>query len=289
MRKVVARPNPTVVPAFLMPVHIRSAGYNEAPYGWEEYEDPRPLVQIFWCIQGTAEFILPDGSWEIRPGEVFIHLPMEVHHHRSTDPRASWRYYWFTFDGDYAEKFMLSYGYPRKNISGVECPTELFSELEILVQKQTNYARRHALAIAAEILARIGGMDDSTPVESLIRRFMALVRENMRDPSVTVNDLAKKLGVHRMTLNKHFKEEMEMTPGKYLDSIRLQHAMRLLRDTPLSLKEVSERSGIINQSYFCRLIREATGVSPGEYREKFRSPTVCGEQLATLDKQRYGR
>ena len=132
-------------------------------------------------------------------------------------------------------------------------------------------------------------MDDSTPVESLIRRFMALVRENMRDPSVTVNDLAKKLGVHRMTLNKHFKAEMEMTPGKYLDSIRLQHAMRLLRDTPLSLKEISERSGIINQSYFCRLIREATGVSPGEYREKFRSPTVCGEQLATLDKQRYGR
>ena len=270
MRKIVARPNPALLPGFPMPVHVRSAGYNEAEFNWEEHKDPRPFVQIFWCIQGAVEFFLPEGNQTIRPGEVFIYLPMEPHHLRAVDPVASLKYYWFTFDGDYAEKFMLSYGYPRKNVTGVECPTELFSELEILVQKQTGYARRHALAIAAEILARIGGMDDDVPIESLIKKFMLLVRKHLHDPGVTVHDLAKKLGVHRMTLNKHFKEAMGITPGKYLDGIRLQHAMRLLRDTELSLKEIVDNTGIGNQSYFCRLIREKVGVSPAEYRKKFR-------------------
>lgn len=275
MRKIVARPNPALLPEFPMPVHVRSAGYNEAEFLWEEHKEPRPFVQIFWCIQGAIEFFLPEGNQTIRPGEVFIHLPMEAHHLRSIDPAASSKYYWFTFDGEQAENFMLSYGYPRKNVTGVECPSELFSELEILVQKQTGYARRHALAIATEILARIGGMDDDLPIESLIRNFMFLVRKHLNDPEITVSVLAKKLGVHRMTLNKHFKEEMGITPGKYLDGIRRQHAMRLLRDTDLPLKEIAEKAGIANQSYFCRLIRETAGVSPMEYRKKFRDNTTA--------------
>ena len=270
MRKIVSRPEPSKLPELPLPIHIRSSGYNEAEFNWEENEGAKPFVQIFWCIQGAGKFFLPDREVILYPGETFFRLPGEIYHHLSCDPAAQWRYYWFTFDGDYAEKFMLSYGYPRKNVTGVECPTELFSELEILVQKQTGYARRHALAIAAEILARIGGMDDDVPIESLIKKFMLLVRKHLHDPGVTVHDLAKKLGVHRMTLNKHFKEAMGITPGKYLDGIRLQHAMRLLRDTELSLKEIVENTGIGNQSYFCRLIREKVGVSPAEYRKKFR-------------------
>ena len=271
MRKIVSRPDTSALPALPLPVYIRSAGYNEAESGWQEYDTDKPFVQIFWCVQGAGEFFLTGGSSvTVHPGETFFRMPGEIHHHRSCDPVSPWSYYWFTFDGDYAEKFMLSYGYPRKNVTGVECPTELFSELEILVQKQTGYARRHALAIAAEILARIGGMDDDVPIESLIKKFMLLVRKHLHDPGVTVHDLAKKLGVHRMTLNKHFKEAVGITPGKYLDGIRLQHAMRLLRDTELSLKEIVENTGIGNQSYFCRLIREKVGVSPAEYRKKFR-------------------
>ena len=38
MRKIVSRPDPYVLPELPMPVHIRSAGYNEAEFGWSEFE-----------------------------------------------------------------------------------------------------------------------------------------------------------------------------------------------------------------------------------------------------------
>ena len=112
-----------------------------------------------------------------------------------------------------------------------ECPVSLFLELEMLVRKHTPYAQRHALSVAAEILALAGGTDDAfPPEEGLVKRFLRLARESMRDPGVTVELLARKLGVHRTTLTALFRAEMEITPGAYLDNLRLLHALSLLRE-----------------------------------------------------------
>ena len=271
MRKIVGRPDLSSLPDLPLPIHIRSTGYNEAEPGWEEYETDKPLVQVFWCVQGQGLFLLPDGEAVLNPGETFFHLPGEVHHHRSCDPTAPWRYYWFTFDGPAAADFMLSYGYLRRSMYSGECPVELFLELEILVRKETMYSRRHALAVAAEILARMGGTDEAVPAEDLVRHALHLLRVHMREPELTVATLARKLGVHRTTLNNRFQEAMGFSPGACLDSLRLQHALRLLRNTAMSLKEVSEHSGLANQSYFCKLVRKAVGMTPGQYRERERA------------------
>jgi len=267
MRKIVSRPDLSL-PALPLPVHIRSSGYNEADCGWEEYDTDKPFVQIFWCVQGAGKFILPDGEKILRPGEVFFHLPGEVHHHISCDPAAPWRYYWFTFDGHAASDFMSSYGYPQRGMYAGECPVELFLELEITVRKDTPFSRRHAIAVAAEILARMGGMEGSpSPAEDLARRALKSIRTHLRNPEITIDDLARQLGVHRTTLNRHFRAAMGISPGAYLDDLRLGHALRLLRDTGLSMKEVAEQSGFMNQSYFCKLVHNATGTTPTRYRE----------------------
>lgn len=271
MRKIVSRPEPRILPDFPMPVHIRSSGYNEAEYGWSEFEpkEEKPFVQLFWCVQGRGEILLPDRTVVLNPGETFYHLPYEDHHHRSCDPENEWCYYWFTFDGPAAEAFIGAYGYSQESMYSGECPVSLFLELEMLVRKHTPYAQRHALSVAAEILALAGGTDDALPPEEgLVKRFLRLARESMRDPGVTVELLARKLGVHRTTLTALFRAEMEITPGAYLDNLRLLHALSLLRETGMPVKEVAEHSGFMNISYFCRLVRKAVGCPPLEYRRK---------------------
>ena len=113
----------------------------------------------------------------------------------------------------------------------------------------------------------MGGREKSAPAEHLVRRYLGVAKENMRNPEITVESLARRLGVHRTTLNRHFKAEMGISPGAYLDTIRLQHALRLLRDTAMNLKEIPQNSGLLNQSYFCALVKKATGMSPKQYRE----------------------
>lgn len=272
MRKIVSRPDPYVLPELPMPVHIRSAGYNEAEFGWSEFEpkEEKPFVQLFWCIQGAGEIQLADRTVILHAGETFHHLPHEDHRHRSCDPGHEWRYCWFTLDGSAAEAFIEAYGYPREAVYSGECPMNLFLELEMLVRKHTPYAQRHALSVAAEILALAGGTDDSKPNEGLVKRFLVLANESMRDPGATVEVLARKLGVHRTTLNAHFRAAMGLTPGMHLDRLRLQHALSLLRETDMSVKEVAEHAGFANVSYFCKLVGKATGRSPREYRSSAR-------------------
>ena len=268
MRKIISRPDPLQLPSLPLPIHVRSVGYNEADCGWFERVPGRQknFVQLFWCVQGIGEITLPDRTILLHPGETFHHLPGEDHIHRSCDPENEWRYYWFTFDGPAAEAFIEAYGYPRESIYSGECPVNLFLELEILVRKHTPYAQRHALAVAAEILALAGGADDFVPEEGLVKRFLHLARESIQSPGVTVESLARKLGVHRTTLTDLFRTEMDMTPGAYLDRLRLQHALVLLRETNMRIKEVAEHSGFSNLSYFSRVIGKATGRTPQAYR-----------------------
>ena len=99
-----------------------------------------------------------------------------------------------------------------------------------------------------------------------MKRFLHLARESIQSPGVTVEALARKLGVHRTTLTDLFRTEMGMTPGAYLDRLRLQHALVLLRETNMRIKEVAEHSGFSNLSYFSRVIGKATGRTPQAYR-----------------------
>jgi AraC-like DNA-binding protein len=85
---------------------------------------------------------------------------------------------------------------------------------------------------------------------------------------VNINSMASMLGVHRTTLDRLFKRQMLMDPGEYLIKLRIQRALSLLRETERPIFEVGEMAGIPNRSYFCKLIRRATGMSPADYRKR---------------------
>ncbi len=271
MRKIVSRPNPRALPPLPLPFHVRSVGYHEAPCGWFERVpgSEKNFVQLFWCVGGRGEVIREEESFRVGEGEVFYQMPLEEHYHRSVDPERKWRYYWFTFDGPGAAAFMTAYGYPHKAFYAGECPARLFLEIETLLKERSHYAQRHAIGLAAEILALAGGTlagkrGDHDPV----REFIDLAHEYFADPDATAASLAARLGIHRTTLNRLFKGAMSITPGTYLAEIRLQHALSLLRESDLAVKEIAYECGLPHASYFCRLVKQETGFSPQEYRRR---------------------
>ena len=240
MRKVISRPDLSL-PELPLPVHIRSVGYNEAEYGWGERADGgrKNFVQVFWCVGGCGELVLEGRNVRLKAGEVTYHLPGEDHIHRSVDPDALWRYHWVTFDGPGAADFMRSYGYPRK-----EC-----------------------FAGATEILALAGERyAESREAAGVVRRFIELAHRRFQEAELTVGELAGELGIHRTTLNRLFLRSMRLSPGAYLEQIRIQKALSLLRESSLSIKEIAGCAGFSHVSYFCEVIRKKTGMTPGEYR-----------------------
>jgi AraC-like DNA-binding protein len=64
-----------------------------------------------------------------------------------------------------------------------------------------------------------------------------------------------------------FKAEMKMNFSTYLSSLRVEKSKRLLSDRSIPLVEVAGRAGFDDQSYFTKVFKKTTGLSPGTYRE----------------------
>ena len=84
---------------------------------------------------------------------------------------------------------------------------------------------------------------------------------------INLNLIADNMNYSPSYLTKIFCQEYDVTPSKYLNNLRMQHAQKLLRHEPgLSVKQIGEMCGYHDQGYFSRIFKKHTGVSPLEYR-----------------------
>jgi transcriptional regulator GlxA family with amidase domain len=105
--------------------------------------------------------------------------------------------------------------------------------------------------------------DDVPPFERELRRLMRTGIEEMSIPVI-----ARQLGMSTRTLTRHFREELKVTPGRWLRQARIEMAKSLLQDTSLSVSEVCYRIGYTDLTSFSRLFTKLTGLGPAEYRRQ---------------------
>ncbi|MBQ2724718.1 MAG: helix-turn-helix transcriptional regulator [Clostridia bacterium] len=88
--------------------------------------------------------------------------------------------------------------------------------------------------------------------------------------SLSMPDVAAHCGLSPVQLSKKFTQIVGISPVKYLTSLRMQKAQRLLADTDLLVSQVSAMCGYENPLYFSRRFRETTGISPQQYKESLK-------------------
>ena len=98
-----------------------------------------------------------------------------------------------------------------------------------------------------------------------IPKLTAYLDKNFQQ-EVYLDDLAKRAGMSRATLLRHFRSAMGVTPMIYLRNLRLRHAAELLLKTDLNLKEVADHSGFQSVIYFFRIFKRKFGVPPLQFR-----------------------
>ncbi|MCR5053989.1 MAG: helix-turn-helix domain-containing protein [Lachnospiraceae bacterium] len=84
---------------------------------------------------------------------------------------------------------------------------------------------------------------------------------------ISLESCAEEIGVSTYYLSHLFKQVENRTFIDYLMSIRVEEAMRLCRETDFEIKEIAQRCGFNNISYFYRVFKKRTGITIGQYRE----------------------
>ncbi len=104
--------------------------------------------------------------------------------------------------------------------------------------------------------------------EQFIQTLTGFMEANMGNMEISVDDLMTATGMSRSSLNRKMHELFNLSPKDFLQEARIKHACSLLRQTDLSVKEVSYACGFSNQHYFATCFKASMGCTPSEYKEK---------------------
>ncbi|MFB7916875.1 GlxA family transcriptional regulator [Streptomyces sp. NPDC056061] len=87
---------------------------------------------------------------------------------------------------------------------------------------------------------------------------------------LTVEALAARARLSPRHFARAFRAETGLTPGRYVDRVRMEHARRLLEDTSDGVAGVAHASGYGTPEAMRRAFLKALGTAPAEYRRRFR-------------------
>lgn len=93
---------------------------------------------------------------------------------------------------------------------------------------------------------------------------------------ISNRQLAELSGLSVRSFQRRFKQATGKTPVEYLQALRMDNALELLRGSNLSVGDIAIQLGYNDSSYFCRLFRRQWGQSPDQYRRAVRGKLFSG-------------
>jgi AraC-like DNA-binding protein len=87
---------------------------------------------------------------------------------------------------------------------------------------------------------------------------------------IDLNLLANLVNMAEGSLCRFFKENLGITIFEYLNQVKIDFACKLLMDPDIGILDVCLDSGFNNLSHFNKQFRKNTGVTPSNYRKRFK-------------------
>lgn len=97
-----------------------------------------------------------------------------------------------------------------------------------------------------------------------IEQAEVIILENLTNEQFGVSELAETMNMSRSNLLRKIKKQTQLSASRFIRLIRLRESALLLKETSLTVSEVSYKVGFGSTSYFIKCFREQYGFSPGE-------------------------
>ncbi|TXN38294.1 helix-turn-helix domain-containing protein [Flagellimonas hymeniacidonis] len=98
----------------------------------------------------------------------------------------------------------------------------------------------------------------------LLKKLGAIVLENLDDEGFSVQTLAYSYGISRSQLHRKLKRIKGQSISQFIREIRLNEAMKMLRNDEASVSEIAYKVGFSSTSYFNTCFHKHYGYSPGK-------------------------
>lgn len=249
-----------------LPLCARSVCWGIFAPGQYEDRQLRPFVKILWSSKGTGLVSFGGRELPLRPGQIALFLPGTEH--RARAGAQPWETCWWTMDGPLAAAIVAEFDLAKEGIYDAGPPPQaLFDRLREALEDVSPQGESRASALAYELTAAAASHSRPVRPSPVVETARHILETEWSDPALDVTALALRLRLHRSSLSRRFLAAQGLSPSQYLMRVRLGHALSLLKQTSLPVKEIALRCGFGSQNYFARIFRQTQQLTPRQWRQ----------------------
>ncbi len=221
---------------------------------------------IEYVIEGAGKIKTQDGRvHDVCKGDLYC-LPKGTNHLYYSCPGQQWAKIYVNFDGEMWNDLLSRFGIANQYIyKGLDVFPELKQIFE-LVKEKNERTETDCASLIFKIICKMYSHSESTnELETEALTLKKYIDCHFCE-KLKIDHLAALIRKSKSQVNRIFAKEYGQTPHKYISDKRINEATVLLRDTLLSIKEISYKVGYPDEFYFSNAFKKTTGISPKQYR-----------------------
>lgn len=233
--------------------------------------DPKtyPLLHYVYsgkgCLvrEGRTYHLSAGDCFYIAPGEVVSYFPLEE------DP---WSYFWVGIGGSKAQSLLESVGFSPGN-PVLHDSGKVWKGYFENIYESYFHSGEFGIDVLGYAYLLLFAMtkgkkgDDQNKEKGHIQAAKAYIRNNFQFP-ITVDDVAKSVGVSPNYLANLFQQQGIASPKAYLTEIRMGVASSLLLESKSAIGDIAKAVGYRNPLHFSKIFKNYYGISPLQFRNQ---------------------
>ena len=279
---------------YSMQLILLNIGYAIHNADWNYKNVRSPFARIYLVKEGYARLHLPGNRiQDLRPNHLYMIPPFTMHSCECTNHFTL--YYIHIYDNqksDYSilEDLMYPVEIKAKNIDELlverlftinpdsalnhNDPKKYDSTTNLIktINNQINRATHDLLetnGILFQLLSHfmVYSKDKYDIVDNRILRVVKYIRNNIHK-DISIEELKDMCCLSKDHFIRLFKNDLQETPTQYIIQRKIERAQLMLITSDLLIKDIAYELSFENVSYFNRLFKKATGLTPSDYRKR---------------------
>lgn len=239
----------------------------------------RDYYKIYYITRGTGILTLNSNEFKLSSGQLAITFPNVVIS-ESTENPDPWEYYYIYFKSSCISDYLKIIGITETQpvfyandtsdmsdiplifeeliqLNTINSPSATFKRISLITQLFSSLFNKAETASDS-----LHAMDSNLYVTQALRYF-----ELNLHLKISVNEMAKSLGLNRSHFTRVFKQQMGISPNEYIIQLKIKKACEFLLLPNVSIASVANSLGY-DQFSFSRVFKQKVGISPSEYHKR---------------------
>lgn len=254
-------------------------------------------MEIIWVIKGHAQITVDERTYHMNEHTVFLIYMYKKHRIKSYDDTIILG---FRLKKAYLHKHSLFfekvhfnervYTFHELSLKYKEVPLLIIQIVRLLVSNESHSAVRYKIngyyhmyifdlyrMILKERYLDVKHINNDDYLNR-IHLIVEYTYEHYKE-KISLKDIAKLLDISVFRLSHFIKESLGISYQEFLQNARFEHALKLLKETSISITEVSRLSGFSDHKYLNQMMKIRFDSTPLKYRKDHACINQCISEM----------